>query len=56
MLTEAFLKELAEKMATSIIQPSISFPFFPMSSPVGNYYVDHAANLQIFGFTSATNV
>jgi hypothetical protein len=56
-LTEAFLKELAEKMAASIIQPTqskISFPFFPMSSPmqspVGNYYVDPAANLQIFGF------
>jgi hypothetical protein len=53
ILTEAFLKALAEKMAVSIIQPTqskISYPFSPMQSPVGNYYVDPVANLQIFGF------
>jgi hypothetical protein len=56
LLTDAFVKELAEKMAASVIQPPqsrISFPFSPltlMQYPVGNYNVDPAADLQIFGF------
>src|SRR6202007_2558224 len=56
-LMEEFLKQIAEKMAAYVFQPSQSrmpFSFFrmssPMQSPVGNYYVDPAANLQIFGF------
>jgi hypothetical protein len=56
-MTEAFLKGVGEKMAAYVFQSTQSrmpFPFFPMSSPmhspVGNYYVDPAANLQIFGF------
>ncbi len=56
-MTEAFLEGVGEKMAAYVIQPTQSrmpFPFFPMSfpmqSPVRNYYVDPAANLQIFGF------
>src|ERR1700739_1999621 len=56
-MTEAFLKGVGEKMSAYVFQPTqsrIPFPFFPMSSPmhcpVGNYYVDPAANLQVFGF------
>ena len=56
-MTEAFLKGVGEKMGAYLFhstQSRMPFPFFPMSSsmhsPVGNYYVDPAANLQIFGF------
>jgi hypothetical protein len=56
LFQEAVLKALAEKMVASVIQPTqsrISFPFSLMSSmqsPMGNYSVNPAANLQIFGF------
>jgi hypothetical protein len=56
LFKEVFFKELVKK-AVSTIQPTqsrISFPFYPMNSsmpsPLRNYNVHPAANLQIFGF------
>ena len=56
LMSETFIKTLAENMALSVIQATqsrMSFPFSPMSfmqSPMGNYNANPAANLQIFGF------
>jgi hypothetical protein len=53
LMTETFIKELVKKAAIQPTQSRFSFPYPLMSSmqsPMGNYYVNPAADLQIFGF------